>query len=174
MKRLILFLSMSFLLACASQPTSSTNTDVPASTVVRAHAPVNGLNLYYEIHGDGPPLVLIHGGGSTLDTTFAKVIPLLARKHKVIAIDEQAHGRTADISRVVSFANTADDVAALLTHLNIPKADIFGFSNGGTTALHFAIRHPAKTNRIVAASALVRHADAPATFWKFIDRKSVV
>lgn len=170
MKKIVLFSGMLFLLACASRPTlphpdegSSEN-----ASVVRANAVVNGLSLYYEIHGEGPPLVLIHGGGSTLDTTFAKVIPLLARRHKVIAIDEQAHGRTPDISRMVSFANTADDIAALLTHLQIPKADVFGFSNGGTTALHFAIRHPEKTNRVIAASALTRHADAPATFWKFM------
>lgn len=181
MKNLILSSLLLILGACASPAPAPTATSTgpaapaglkvsaaKATAPVRARAAVNGLSLYYEIHGDGPPLVLIHGGGSTLDTSFGRMIPLLARRHKVIAFDEQAHGRTPDIDRPVSFANTADDVAALLTALEIPKADVFGFSNGGTTALHFAIRHPGRVNRVVAASALTRHADAPAAFWKFM------
>ncbi|MDZ4846107.1 MAG: alpha/beta hydrolase [Chitinophagales bacterium] len=98
--------------------------------------------MYYEIHGTGAPLVLIHGGSSTIQTTFGRVLPVFAKTHKVIAVEMQAHGRTADIDRPLSFEQDADDVAALLKYLNISKADIFGFSNGASTTLQLAIRHP--------------------------------
>jgi pimeloyl-ACP methyl ester carboxylesterase len=106
------------------------------------YAPVNGLKMYYEIHGTGFPLVLIHGGGSTLQTTFGRVLPEFAKTHKVIAVEMQAHGHTADIDRPLSFSQDADDIAALLDYLHINKADVFGFSNGASTTLQFAIRHP--------------------------------
>ncbi len=106
---------------------------------VGEYAKVNGLNLYYEVHGDGNPLVLIHGGGSTIQTTFGRVINDLSIKHKVIAVEMQAHGHTADIDRPLSFEQDADDIAELLRHLKIDKADIFGFSNGASTTLQFAI-----------------------------------
>src|SRR5215467_1494165 len=99
------------------------------------YAAVNGLNLYYEIHGRGRPLVLLHGGGSTIESTFGRILPDLARTHQVIAVELQAHGHTKDIDRPLSFEQDADDVAALLAQLKIEKADIMGFSNGGTTAL---------------------------------------
>src|ERR1041385_3786451 len=91
---------------------------------------VNGLKMYYEIHGSGKPLVLIHGGGSTIRTTFGRVLGSFAKTHKVIAVELQAHGHTADIDRPLSFVNDADDVAELLNQLHVSKADIFGFSNG--------------------------------------------
>src|SRR4051794_30691493 len=87
------------------------------------YAPVNGLKMYYEIHGTGTPLVLIHGGGSTIRTTFGRVLDSFAKTHKVIAVEMQAHGHTADIDRPLSFEQDADDVAALLKYLNISKAD---------------------------------------------------
>src|SRR6478609_1490893 len=111
------------------------------STHTSGYADVNGLHMYYEIHGSGFPLVLIHGGGSTLQSTFGRIIPLLAQTHQVIAVEMQAHGHTADIDRPLSFAQDADDIAALLAHLNISQADIMGFSNGASTTLQFAIRH---------------------------------
>lgn len=89
-------------------------------------ANVNGLKMYYEIHGTGFPLVLIHGGGSTIQTTFGRILPELAKKYQVIAVEMQAHGHTADIDRPLSFKNDADDVAALLKQLNIDKANILG------------------------------------------------
>lgn len=120
------------------------------------YADVNGLKLYYEIHGNGMPLVLLHGGGSTIETTYGRILPGLAAHHKVIAIELQAHGHTADIDRTMTFEQDADDVAALLQQLHITKADIMGFSNGATTCLQIAIRHPELVGKLILASALYR------------------
>ena len=133
------------------------------------YANVNGLKMYYEIHGTGAPLVLIHGGGSTLQTTFGRVIPIFARTRKVIAVEMQAHGHTADIDRPLSFTQDADDIAALLKHLKIEKADIFGFSNGASTTLEFAIRHPEMTNKIIVGSTFYKKSGAPAWFWDMMN-----
>jgi pimeloyl-ACP methyl ester carboxylesterase len=116
------------------------------------YADINGLKLYYEIHGRGKPLVLLHGGGSTIESTYGRILPDLARTHQVIAVELQAHGHTKDIGRPLSFEQDADDVAALLGQLHVEKADIMGFSNGGTTALQIAIRHPKLVNKLVLAS----------------------
>ena len=126
---------------------------------IAGYAPVNGLDMYYEVYGEGTlPLVLIHGGGSTIETTFGNMIPLLAGHRKLIAVELQAHGRTADRGTPESFEQDADDVAALLQYLKIDKADIFGFSNGGTTTLQIGIRHPQLVNKlIVAAGAYERN-----------------
>jgi pimeloyl-ACP methyl ester carboxylesterase len=120
------------------------------------YASVNGLRMYYEIHGSGRPLVLIHGGGSTIESTYGRILPDLARDRRVIAVELQAHGHTLDIDRPLSFEQDADDVAALLGQLHIGKTDIMGFSNGGTTALQIAIRHPDRVNKLVLASATYR------------------
>jgi pimeloyl-ACP methyl ester carboxylesterase len=129
-------------------------------TTMASFAPVNGINLYYEVHGqthkDRVPLVLIHGGGSTIESSFSHVLPVLARTREVIAIEEAGHGHTKATSRAFTFENTADDVAALLDILHIPRADILGFSNGGTSALQLAIRHPGKVRRLVLAASLYR------------------
>jgi pimeloyl-ACP methyl ester carboxylesterase len=119
------------------------------------YAPVNGIKMYYEIHGSGTvPLVLIHGGGSTIETSFENILPFFATQGKVIAVDLQAHGRTSDRAAPESFVQDADDVAALLKHLNINKANFLGFSNGGTTSLQIAIRHPELVNKIVVISGV--------------------
>lgn len=141
-----------------------------SSNFIKGYSEVNGLNMYYEIHGEGKPLVLIHGGGSTIQTTFGRVLRTFALNHKVIAVELQAHGHTADIDRPLSFEQDADDVAALLRNLKIVKADIFGFSNGGTTALQMAIRHPELVDKVIAASALYKKEGAPPSFWEFMDR----
>src|SRR5262245_28562802 len=120
---------------------------------VGRYAAVNELKLYYEIHGRGRPLVLIHGGGSTIESTFGRILPDLAKTHQVIAVELQAHGHTLDIDRPLSFEQDADDVAALLKQLKVEKADIMGFSNGGTTALQIGIRHPELVNKLVLLSA---------------------
>lgn len=130
------------------------------------YATVNGLKLYYEIHGTGKPLVLIHGGGSTIESNFARILPALARTHQVIAIETQSHGHTADIDRPFSFEQDADDVAALLQHLHIEKADILGFSNGGTIALQVAIRQPKRVNKLVLASTLYKRDGMAAGFFE--------
>jgi pimeloyl-ACP methyl ester carboxylesterase len=118
------------------------------------YAPVNGLKMYYELYGEGAmPLVLIHGGGSTIQSTFGNIIPLLTAHHKLIAVELQAHGRTGDRDSPESFERDADDVASLLGFLKINKADFLGFSNGGTTTLQIAIRHPRIVNKIIVVSA---------------------
>jgi pimeloyl-ACP methyl ester carboxylesterase len=129
------------------------------------YATVNGLKMYYEIHGKGFPLVLIHGGGSTIGTTFGRILPDLAKTHQVIAVEMQAHGHTADIDRPLSFEQDADDIAGLLKQLNIKKADIFGFSNGASTSLQIAIRHPQVVNKIVVASTMYKKAGTFPGFW---------
>jgi len=130
------------------------------------YARVNELNMYYEIHGEGKPLVLIHGGGSTIDSTFGRVLPEFAKRHQVIAVELQAHGHTADIDRPLSFEQDADDVAELLRQLGISKADILGFSNGGSTALQLGIRHPQLTGKLIAASAMYKKEDLYPWFWE--------
>jgi pimeloyl-ACP methyl ester carboxylesterase len=130
------------------------------------YANVNGIRMYYEIHGTGQPLVLIHGGGSTINTAFDKLIPLFAKTHRVVAMELQAHGRTSDRSTPESFEQDADDVAELLKQLNINNADIFGFSNGGNTTMQIAIRHPEKVRRLIIASAMYKRSGIPAGFWE--------
>jgi pimeloyl-ACP methyl ester carboxylesterase len=118
------------------------------------YAPVNGISMYYEMHGSGKiPLVLIHGGGSTIETTFGTIMPMLSKNRLVIAMDLQAHGRTTDRDSAESFEQDADDVAALLSYLQINKADFFGFSNGGNTAMQISMRHPTIVNKLIIASS---------------------
>jgi len=117
------------------------------------YAPINGLNMYYEIHGSGSmPLVLVHGGGSTIQTSFGRVLPFLSAQGKVIAVELQAHGHTSDRNTPETFEQDADDVAALLEHLKVDKANIWGFSNGANTTMQIAIRHPYLVNKIVVTA----------------------
>jgi pimeloyl-ACP methyl ester carboxylesterase len=115
-------------------------------------APVNGIELYYEIHGEGQPLILLHGGVGAIEM-FGDVLPTLAQSRQVIGVDLQAHGRTADIDRPMSFESMADDIAALIRYLGISKADVMGYSLGGGVAIQTAIRHPDIVRKLVAVSA---------------------
>ncbi|MCG2614578.1 alpha/beta hydrolase [Terrimonas sp. NA20] len=137
------------------------------------YSSVNGLPMYYEIYGKGDPLVLIHGGGSTIGTTFGRVLPQLAQSRQLIAVELQAHGRTSDRDADLSFEQDADDVAALLHTMGIVKADFFGFSNGGTTVLQIAIRHPQLVNALILGSALAKRDGAPEGFWEFMDQAQI-
>ncbi|HVW13920.1 MAG TPA: alpha/beta hydrolase [Mucilaginibacter sp.] len=129
------------------------------------YAPVNGLQMYYEIYGEGDmPLVLIHGGGSTIESSFASVIPLF--HGKLIAVEMQAHGRTTDRNAPESFEQDADDIATMLKYLHVSKANFFGFSNGGTTTLQLAIRHPDMVNKIVALAGADKRERFPAGFFE--------
>jgi pimeloyl-ACP methyl ester carboxylesterase len=135
-----------------------------------AYAEVNGIKMYYETYGpaNGVPLVLLHGGGSTIDSTFGRIIPFLARDRRVIAIEEQAHGRTSDRDAPVRFETSADDVAALLGELHVEQADLFGFSNGASVALQVAIRHPRAVRKLVFASSFTKKAGAQPQLWEII------
>jgi len=146
------------------------NTKIDSLTFKSGYSDVNGLKMYYEIYGEGKPLMLIHGGGSTIQTTFGRVIPMLAKHRKLIAVELQAHGRTGDRDNELSFEQDADDVATLLKNLNIFNADFFGFSNGGTTVLQIAIRYPELVDKIVAASALCKRNGVPSQFWDFMEQ----
>jgi len=132
------------------------------------HAEINGINMYYEIYGQGQPLVLIHGGGSTIQTSFGRIIPLLASRRQIIAVELQAHGRTSDRNSELSFEQDADDVAALLKSMGITNAEIWGFSNGANTALQIAIRHPQLCRSIIAGSPLLKKDGAFPRFWEFM------
>jgi len=136
------------------------------------YAPVNGLKVYYEIHGGASPprqvpLILLHGGGDTIGTSFHWIIPELARSRRVVAFEREGYGRTADARNLpFRFERAADDTVALLQHLDIPLADFFGFSNGGTIALHIAISRPQVARKLVVASGLFSHDGADPAFWK--------
>lgn len=126
-----------------------------ASAFVQAksgYASVNGLDMYYEIHGAGRPLVLLHGALMTIEG-FDKLLPSLAKTRQVIAVEQQAHGRTADIDRPFRYEQMADDTAALLRKLDIEQADFFGYSMGGSIALQVAIRHPKLVRKLVIAAS---------------------
>jgi len=137
------------MLAASAMAVAQTRTVTPVKT---GFAPVNGLNLYYEIHGAGAPLVMLHGGLSSTETLDA-ILPALSQGRKVIAVDLQGHGRTADIDRPLSCEAMADDMAALLKHFGIEKADFMGYSLGGDVVLRTAIQHPEVVRKLVVVSA---------------------
>jgi pimeloyl-ACP methyl ester carboxylesterase len=120
------------------------------------YAPVNGLRMWYEIHGEGRPLVLLHGNLSTIGVDFGGIIPSLAEGRQVIGVEQQAHGHTADIDRPLRIQTWADDTAALLGHLGIGRADFFGYSSGSSVALQLAIEQPQVVGKLVLASSSYR------------------
>lgn len=118
-----------------------------------SYADINGLKMYYEIHGTGKPLIMIHGGAGATEIFGGVLTPLLSKSHKVIAVDLQAHGRTADIDRPLSYEMMGDDIADLIKHLLLEKADVMGYSLGGGVALRTAIQHPEVVRKLVLVSA---------------------
>jgi pimeloyl-ACP methyl ester carboxylesterase len=118
---------------------------------VGARVTVNGMQMYYEVSGTGDPLVVLHGAYMNIQTMGA-IIPELAKTHRVYAVELQGHGRTTDIDRPITYPSMADDVAAFMDAVRLPKADVFGYSMGAAVGLQLAIRHPAKVNKLVAAS----------------------
>jgi pimeloyl-ACP methyl ester carboxylesterase len=128
-----------------------TTQNQPGTPVESGYVPVNGLKMYYEIHGRGQPLVLLHGNLSTIGTSFGKVLPKLASTRRMIAVEQQGHGHTADLDRPFSLEQWAQDTTALLHHLGIEQADFFGYSSGGAVALELALRSPALVRKLVFA-----------------------
>jgi pimeloyl-ACP methyl ester carboxylesterase len=120
------------------------------------YAPVNGLKMYYEVHGDGKPLVLLHGSFMTIDLNFNELIPELSKTHKVIAVEMQGHGRTGDIDRPFSYPSLAKDIGDLLTFLKIDNADVLGYSLGGTVALELAIQKPSMVKNLIIVSSVYK------------------
>lgn len=168
--------ALAFLTECSSdsrplvihQNAETTHTMAPTDSIRASHANVNGIRMYYEIHGKGQPLVLIHGGGSTINTSFATLIPLLSSSRQIIAVELQSHGRTSNREMPETFHQDADDVAALLKQLHLAQADILGFSNGGQTAMDIAIRHPECVRKLVLLSMFYKRSAAPPQFWEFM------
>ena len=130
------------------------------------YSEVNGLRMYYEIYGAGNPLVLLHGGGSTIQTTFGRLIPLLSQRRQLIALELQAHGRTGDRDADLSFEQDADDVTCLLQNIGLARADFLGFSNGGQTAIEIALSHLHIVNKLILASTFYSRDAAPMQFWE--------
>jgi pimeloyl-ACP methyl ester carboxylesterase len=130
----------------------TTNTNNPAGN----YASVNGIRLYYEIHGTGKPLIMLHGGFGTFDM-FTALAPALARNHQIIGVDLYGHGRTALTDRPFLFEHMADDIAGLIEHLGLATADLLGYSLGGIVALQTAIRHPERVNKLVVISIPFKH-----------------
>lgn len=134
---------------------------LPAALVAQqkpstGYAPVNGLRMYYEVHGRGEPVVLLHGAFMTISNNWTGWIGELSKTRKVIAVEMQGHGRTADIPRDLTSENLADDVAAVLEWLKVPHADLIGYSMGGAVAMQCAIRHPDKVKKVVVLSSMFR------------------
>jgi pimeloyl-ACP methyl ester carboxylesterase len=161
----------------ATQPASKApgignESNAASPSVERAYAEVRGIRLYYEVHGQGGevPLVLLPGGGSTIDVTYGRLLPLLGRNRKLIAIEEQNHGRSEHRDVPERFTDSADDVSALLGQLGIPQADVMGFSNGGSVALQVAIRHPGLVRKLIFAGSMTKKSGAPAQFWEMMAR----
>jgi pimeloyl-ACP methyl ester carboxylesterase len=125
------------------------------------YADVNGINLYYETHGSGRPLILLHGGLGSGEM-FGPILPTLAEDHQVIAVDLQGHGRTADIDRPIDIGLMADDIAALIDHLGLEKPDLVGYSLGGGVAFFTAVKYPQRVRKLVMAAAHIRRDAIPA------------
>ena len=137
------------------------------------YASINGHKMYYEIHGKGAPLVLIHGGGSTIQTSFGRVLHLFAKERQVIAVELQGHGHTPDLNRPETFDQDADYVAAVLKYLKIENADFFGFSNGGNTTMQIAIRYPNLVRKIILGSTFYKRDGLYPQFWESLSHSTI-
>ncbi len=159
-------LMMAVIISCQPRTQDTKNTSaVPQDTVAggnlkpadSGYADVNGLKMYYEVYGQGKPIVLLHGSFMNIPLNWSPIIPLLAKNRKVIVAEMQAHGRTKDITRELSYEGMADDVSGLLKHLKTDSADILGYSMGGGVAFQMAVRHPDQVRRLVILSGTYAH-----------------
>src|SRR5438034_8776342 len=154
------------MIVCVHQPsynprraTVTTNRTTEAKGTGE-YAEVNGINLYYETHGTGRPLILLHGGLGSGEM-FGPILPTLSERHRVIAVDLQGHGRTADIDRPIDIRLMADDIGALIDHLGLERPDLVGYSLGGGLAFFTAVKYPQKVGKLVMASANIRREAIP-------------
>ena len=149
--------------------------DAQAPQVAQAvgrRAPVNGMQMYYEVSGRGEPMIVLHGSFMNIPAMGA-IIPALAKNHRVYALELQGHGRTTDINRPITYPNLADDVAAFMDAVGLPKADVFGYSLGAGVGLQLVIRHPAKVNKLIAASVAYDTAGLQPEFKAMIPQMTV-
>ncbi len=161
-----MFIVIAIIAGCATP--ASRHADAPAFQ--SGYAPVNGLKMYYEIHGSDthgkPPLVLLHGGDPTIETSFGKILPGLAKDREVIAFEQQGHGHTADVDRPFTFEQSAEDTVALLQYLKVGKADFMGYSNGGHIAFIIALRHPDVVRKLIIESSMFDREGSDPAFWE--------
>ena len=177
--RLLVVMIIAAMASCQERPKENGNAstekkDTTAGKIQPAdsgYADVNGLKMYYEVYGEGKPLVLLHGSFMNIPMNWARFIPPLAADRKVIVAEMQGHGRTRDIPRELSYEGMADDVSALLRHLKVDSADVLGYSMGGGVAFQVAVRHPDQVRRLVVLSGTYAHdgwwPDAEASFGTF-------
>lgn len=174
MKKYLLPLLILILSACAHKPPSTTEkTEEQIQPTQSGYLKVNGTDIYYETYGEGEPLVLLHGGGSDIQVSFGKGIPTLAKHFKVIAFDEQGHGKSPASDRPFGFENTARDIAEALKQLNVQKANFIGFSNGATTGMYLAIMYPDVMDKMVLGSGLYSRSGAPKQFWDAMKNSTI-
>jgi pimeloyl-ACP methyl ester carboxylesterase len=161
---------LTFLLAAVPAVATTATGSHMSAHLSTGHVTVNGIALYYEQYGPavGTPLVLLPGGGSTIQATFGRFLPLISRHRRVIAFEEQGHGRSGTHPGPERFEQSADDVAAALEQLDIARADVMGFSNGANNALLVAIRHPERVRKLVFASSFTKRTGAQSWFWPMI------
>jgi pimeloyl-ACP methyl ester carboxylesterase len=171
--------AMSLARGAAGSAQEGTGTATPTvggemmdTAVETGYAPVDGLQMYYEIHGDAvddrPPLLLLHGGFLSIATSFGKMLPTLAAQRQVVAVEQQGHGHTADIDRPLTFEQEADDTAAALEYLGIERVDVFGYSDGGNVALGLAIRHPELVRKVAIAGTNITNDDLAPGIYDFM------
>jgi pimeloyl-ACP methyl ester carboxylesterase len=149
-----------------------TGSSLAESQPVGDRVEVNGMQTYFEVSGQGDPLIVLHGAYMNI-LTMGAIIPKLAETHKVFAVELQGHGRTNDIDRPITYPNLADDVAAFMDAVDLEKADVFGYSMGAAAGLQLAIRHPEKVNKLVAASVAYDVEGWQPAFRDFIPQMSV-
>jgi len=153
LRRDLLRAGATLLLAAPFSPITHAERNTIMSTVKGQYASVNGIDLYYERHGAGAPLVLLHGGLGTIDAIFGRLLPALAAQREVIAVELQGHGHTADNGREMTYQAMADDIAALIARLGLERADVAGYSVGGGVTLQLGLRHPERVRKLVVISA---------------------
>jgi pimeloyl-ACP methyl ester carboxylesterase len=149
-----------FVLLCgmaAGKTFAQQNSKANPIPVKSGYAPVNGLKLYYQVYGEGEPIVLLHGAFMTIDLNWGQIIPILSKTRKVIVMEMQGHGRTADIDRPLSFTALASDVAAAMKYLQLDNADVLGYSFGGTIAFQLAMQYPGRVNKLIIISSTHKH-----------------
>jgi pimeloyl-ACP methyl ester carboxylesterase len=156
-------------MGCSAPHANAESGTTPATKAAEhGHAEVNGIRLYYELHGPigGVPLVLLNGGGSTIEVTYGRILPQLAKQRRVIALDEQNHGRSGHRTVPERFTDSAEDVAELLRQLKIEQADVMGFSNGASVAMQLALAHRGLVRKLIFAGSMTKKSGAPAQFWE--------
>ena len=158
--------------ALIAMPLLLTGASLAGAQATGQRVNVNGMQMYYEVSGTGDPLVVLHGAYMNIPSMGA-IIPRLARTHRVYAVELQGHGRTTDIDRPITYPSLADDVASFMDSVRLPRADVFGYSMGAIVGLQLAIRHPAKVNKLVAASVAYDLEGWQPAFREFIPQMTV-